>query len=483
MPDTSKRDAEGVFSVAFMLLMNFAGWWVGTFAVLFFAEMFIYEKVNGHGLPIDPSNGAAQESVYPYFVLPAIVATVLFAVRVPAVIREYWGTTPSPSKPKDRTRPTGRRDRTTRPITPTKPKPKPKHVLRTEPDPGWVERRYDKAEAQERCPTPNKAKEKSEKYGVLQRAYSCDCGYWHLTTMSEINVGRNDNDDVGREHSRAIGSEVAARLRMPGVKAPWVALVLVPLWIIVSLAFIAITEQNRGEPALPVDIFIAWLGGAICVWMVVGVPLLIWLDRKRRKKEGTVKVPWEAPKTDKQVRVHTQRGYWAKRGGKYQHNIDKYEQMIMAPLTKAERRQFRPASAWLVAWLPLGFAGLAVGMLIAESVADNTFVRFFTGTIGIAVLIAAWILPGIRVRRINSEAVKTIRDAREDAFEEWRRSRQRKARNDYSDDDYGDGTGRTYPVTDGVYNPELYYERGGYSTYQALDRWNVDYDTYKSNIE
>lgn len=41
-----------------------------------------------------------------------------------------------------------------------------------------------------------------------------------------------------------------------------------------------------------------------------------------------------------------------------------------------------------------------------------------------------------------------------------------------------------YPVTDGVYDPDEYYGRGGASTKAAMDRWNIDrYDVYRSNIE
>lgn len=40
-----------------------------------------------------------------------------------------------------------------------------------------------------------------------------------------------------------------------------------------------------------------------------------------------------------------------------------------------------------------------------------------------------------------------------------------------------------YPVT-GVYDPQAYYERGGRSTARAMQAWgDIDYETYRSNIE
>ena len=148
-------------------------------------------------------------------------------------------------------------------------------------------------------------------------------------------------------------------MNRPDIKAPWVILILIPLWIVVSMVGIAIYEQNSGETLTGfVDVFFAWFGGALGVWLFVGAPLLTWLDWKRRTEAEA-----------------------------------------------AERTSVPSASS------------------------DDDY---------------------------------------------------------YSDDDddYGDGTGRRYPVTDGYYNPDLYRERGGYSTYQAMERWNIDdYDTYKSNIE
>jgi len=51
-------------------------------------------------------------------------------------------------------------------------------------------------------------------------------------------------------------------------------------------------------------------------------------------------------------------------------------------------------------------------------------------------------------------------------------------------DDRDDGTNWSkYPVT-GVYDPQTYYERGGRSTARAMQAWgDIDYETYRSNIE
>lgn len=48
-------------------------------------------------------------------------------------------------------------------------------------------------------------------------------------------------------------------------------------------------------------------------------------------------------------------------------------------------------------------------------------------------------------------------------------------------DDYD--SPRTYPVTDGMYNPHLYASRGGRDTYQAMKSLGIDdYATYKNNV-
>jgi hypothetical protein len=137
--------------------------------------------------------------VWPWLIFPAIVATVVFAVRAPAVVREYFMTTRSPSKPKATTsRPTGRRDRTTRPPK----KVETPHVWVTEPPAGWTERLNSKEEAKHYCPTPDKmfigtrttalrkAREKTEQYGDPHRAYPCTCSWWHLTTKEESEYNR-----------------------------------------------------------------------------------------------------------------------------------------------------------------------------------------------------------------------------------------------------------------------------------------------------
>lgn len=56
---------------------------------------------------------------------------------------------------------------------------------------------------------------------------------------------------------------------------------------------------------------------------------------------------------------------------------------------------------------------------------------------------------------------------------------RRPAPDDWHDDaDWG-----RYPVT-GVYDPATYYARGGRSTARAMQAWgDIDYETYRSNIE
>jgi hypothetical protein len=47
----------------------------------------------------------------------------------------------------------------------------------------------------------------------------------------------------------------------------------------------------------------------------------------------------------------------------------------------------------------------------------------------------------------------------------------------------GGGPDRTYPVTDGMYDPELYGRRGGRDTYVGMRDTGIDdYETYKNNV-
>lgn len=58
-----------------------------------------------------------------------------------------------------------------------------------------------------------------------------------------------------------------------------------------------------------------------------------------------------------------------------------------------------------------------------------------------------------------------------------------RARGRESDDRDSGVNWSKYPVT-GVYDPQTYYERGGRSTARAMQAWgDIDYETYRSNIE
>ncbi len=57
--------------------------------------------------------------------------------------------------------------------------------------------------------------------------------------------------------------------------------------------------------------------------------------------------------------------------------------------------------------------------------------------------------------------------------------KQARSTSDYDPDPLG----RTYPVTGGAYDPDLYARRGGYATYERMDALGIDdYDTYKNNV-
>lgn len=46
-----------------------------------------------------------------------------------------------------------------------------------------------------------------------------------------------------------------------------------------------------------------------------------------------------------------------------------------------------------------------------------------------------------------------------------------------------DRSDRTYPVTDGTYDPDLYRSRGGYESLSGMTELGIDdYDTYKNNV-
>lgn len=196
-----------------------------------------------------------------------------------------------------------------------------------------------------------------------------------------------------------------------------------------------------------------------------------------------MKGPWEAPKPDNQGFVRTERGYGARQGSKHQFIIDKYEQIVMAPLTREERRLFYPVHAWLVAWPFIGIGGIFAGIMLMVATEDlSGFVGFLikcvTLVIGLGVMAAGWGLPILRATVANQEATKTLRDAREDAFEAWRTS-GREANADYYDDDDDD------------YRSERQMQHEWYGHDNADLNWRdrelgqalgiPDGDTYKSN--
>lgn len=134
-----------------------------------------------------------------------------------------------------------------------------------------------------------------------------------------------------------------------------------------------------------------------------------------------MRVPWGAPRADSDGRIYTGRGYSAKQGGKAQFKIDKYEEILMAPLTPEGRRLFYSGIAWAAAWPFIGIGGVFVGLVLMPQprgyggFADWLFSAL--GLVGLMVGVAAWVLPIVRASKAWALATETVRDAREDAFE------------------------------------------------------------------
>lgn len=158
-------------------VLYFLPYWVAPFGGLFFAEMFAYEFINGHGLYDD-------DRLWPYFIAPVIVATWVYIVRFRIWRREYFGSEPGPARPPSS-------------VPKTAPKVKTKRSWFTRPTPVAPPTPTPTV-----CPTPLKmamdtekqalaqVKRVFEKYHDRQRAYLCDCGKWHLTTMSKSDYDR-----------------------------------------------------------------------------------------------------------------------------------------------------------------------------------------------------------------------------------------------------------------------------------------------------
>lgn len=181
--------------------------------------------------------------------------------------------------------------------------------------------------------------------------------------------------------------------------------------------------------------------------------------------------------------------------------LERYEWLSMAPhMTSRERkignlrpplaarkRTFAASAVWMMGCL-------AAAVWIGRPDRDDAAVTFLLlwllyGAIGVFRLAhldaKSWLrtLAPAYLEKVGYQARVDEVGCPARIEEAWvkQRTRGRTRRPDWD----GDGTdnGRTYPVTGGMYDPDLYRSRGGRNTFERMQRYGIDdYDTYKTNV-
>lgn len=159
----------------------------------------------------------------------------------------------------------------------------------------------------------------------------------------------------------------------------------------------------------------------------------------------------------------------------------------LRPPLAARKRTFAASAVWMMGCL-------AAAVWLGHPGRDDTAVTFLLlwllyGAIGVFRLAhldaKAWLrtLAPAYLEQLGYQARVEEVGCPARIEEAWVKQRTRGQSRRHGWDDDGTDNGRTYPVTGGMYDPDLYRSRGGRTTFEKMQRYGVDdYDTYKTNV-